>query len=163
MELRLLELGGLVSKQKYRAFLAMLPPCVLLACSDSTGPEDLAACTVDTGTVEVSVTAGTVPTFSWSPNCAVGMILVEQGASDVWGAATDDTLWDDPESANLVNPPVAYGSSPSGTTTLEGPLPLTSGTEYEVILWRIVPDSSAAVCLQRSGNACLMAVHPFIP
>ena len=144
-------------------FLATLMPFVFLACSESTGPADGVACIGEPGSVDVTVSSGTAPTFRWSPECPVAMILIEDGASDMWGAATDDALWGDPASANLVVPPVTYGSSPSGTTSIEGPLPLTAGTTYEVILWRILSDSSTAVCQQRFENACLMAVHPFVP
>jgi len=143
--------------------LARVAPLLLIGCGDATGPEEQGAqCTDETGSVSVTVSQGLTPTFNWSPSCAVAMILVEEDASDMWGAASDEDTWDDPAAANLIRPPVAYGSAPSGTTTFGGTQPLMSGRTYEVGLWRLVPSSSTAACQQRFENACLLAVHEFV-
>lgn len=135
----------------------------LLACGNATGPEEQAMpCTDDTGSVEVTVGPGLTPSFSWSPACAVAMVLVEEDGSDMWSAITDETLWDNPATANLVASPVTYGTAITGTTTSQEPLPLQTGHTYELVLWRILPASSKASCHQRSETACLLAVHQFV-
>ena len=139
---------------------ALLP--LFVACGDATGPkDDVEPCTDETGSVEVTVTAGMTPTFDWNPQCAVAMLLIEEDAHDMWGVTTDDTLWDDPETANLITPPVTYGTAPSGTETFQEPTPLATGHTYEVVLWRVVAESSTVSCQQRFENLCLMAVHLF--
>jgi hypothetical protein len=137
----------------------------LLGCGDSTGPEEpdeqVIPCTEQIGSVDVTVSDGLTPTFSWSPACGVAMILIEEDASDMWGAGTDEDAWSDPAAANLITPPVSYGATPTGTTAIQDALPLVSGRNYEVVLWRILPPSSTATCQQRFENACLLAAHVF--
>jgi hypothetical protein len=81
----------------------------LLGCGDSTGPEEpdeqVIPCTEQIGSVDVTVSDGLTPTFSWSPACGVAMILIEEDASDMWGAGTDEDAWSDPAAANLITPP----------------------------------------------------------
>jgi hypothetical protein len=89
------------------------------------------------------------------------MILVEEDASDMWGSATDQDQWDSPAAANLIAPPVTYGTALTGTIAFQDPLPLEAGHTYELVLWRILPSSSNAQCQQRFENACLLAVHEF--
>ena len=144
--------------------LAWTLPLFLLACGDSTGPEaedEIAPCTEQTGSVAVDVGDGLTPTFGWTPACAVAMVLVEEGASDMWGVSTDEDTWANPAAANLIAPPVTYGVTPSGATPLDDDLPLEAGHTYELVLWRIIPASSTANCQQRFDNACLLAVHQF--
>ena len=45
-----------------------------LRCSDDSGPEEVAECS---GPVAVTVTAGAVPSFSWTPRCSLFFLLVE--------------------------------------------------------------------------------------
>jgi hypothetical protein len=136
----------------------------LLACGDDpASPEDQSRpCTDDTGTVAVTVTSAQAPTFEWDPACSVAMLLVEEDASDTWGVGTDENLWDDPSQANLIGPPVTYGVVPAGSSAFQEPLPLVSGVTYELILWRVLPPTSTATCMQRFDNLCLMAVHAFV-
>ncbi|UCC74268.1 MAG: hypothetical protein JSV86_06835 [Gemmatimonadota bacterium] len=101
----------------------------LLACDDSTTPEDLPECTSQ---VTVSVSSGTAPRFSWTPVCRVGFVIVEENGSDVW-------LVISPES-NEIAPPVTYGVVPPGATELEPPAALVAGTTYDVGLRRFIGD-----------------------
>ncbi len=135
----------------------------LLGCGDDpASPENESPCTDETGTVVVSVTSAQTPTFTWDPACSVALLLVEEEASDMWGVGTDESVWNDPSLANLIAPPVTYGSVPSGSIAFQDPLPLVTGVTYELILWRILPATSTATCMQRFDNLCLMAVHPFV-
>lgn len=131
------------------------------ACADTVGPEDAAECMDDTGIVTVSVGPGLTPTFDWSPRCPVALVLIEEEASDMWAAGTDEAQWYDPVAANAIGPPVTYGVAPSGATYVQDPRPLVSEHTYDVILWRILPASSTATCVERFGDVCLMVVHAF--
>ena len=152
--------------QKWRATLGitLATAMVVAACSDDpTSPNDDSAslsCDADTGTVDVTVGASGV--FDWSPACAVALLLVEDEASDMWGVSTDDATWNIPDQANLITPPLSYGAPQTGASQFQEPLPLLSGVTYELILWRVLPDGSAAQCQQRFENLCLLAVHPFV-
>ncbi len=100
---------------------------VLLACDDSTTPEGLPECT---GQVTVTVSSGTVPTFSWTPACRLGFVIVEGDGGDMW-------LVESPES-NEISPPVTYGVVPPGTTEIHAAEPLVAGTTYQVYV-RLLP------------------------
>ena len=80
-----------------------------MACGDDGAGPDPIACTDDTGTVAVTVSAGLQPMFNWEPACAMALLLVEAGSGDVWGISTDNATWDDPAQANLIAPPITYG------------------------------------------------------
>lgn len=139
--------------------------CVLgaLACGDDgTGPEeDPSACTDDTGTVEVTVDAAATPTFTWSPACAVSLFLIEEDGSDVWGVDNGTGNWGDPATGNVILPPITFGTVPEGASELQPAEDLIVGRTYEVVLWRAVPESSTATCVERFGTICLMAVTEF--
>ena len=132
-----------------------------VACADAVGPADAGECLDDTGAVTVSVGSGLAPAFDWSPRCPVALILVEEDASDMWAAGTDEALWYDPAAANAIDPPVTYGVTPSGATYVQDPLPLVSDHTYDVILWRILPASSTAPCVERFREVCPVVVHAF--
>jgi hypothetical protein len=94
------------------------------ACEDSNDP----AATINTpcsGSVAISVSSGTTPVFTWTPQCVIDHLLVEptvSGIGDRWsftGTATS---------------PVTYGSLPSGTHQPGPAQPLVAGSEYRVIL-----------------------------
>jgi hypothetical protein len=125
----------------------------------ATGPTQCAA-DVGTVTATVSVTASTV-SFDWSPRCAVAMVLVEEDASDMWAVVAPDLSSSSTESANIIGPPVVYGQVPAGAEQTDAPLPLVAGTTYELVLWRVLPAGSSAVCQAQNGNACLLAVKTF--
>lgn len=108
------------------SLLVTLTVVMLVGCSDdSSGPEELPECT---GQVTVSISAGTEPTFNWAPACRGFLLLVEEGATDVWSVIT--------LGSNDLAPPVTYGVVPAGATELDTPVPLMVGTTYDVILFR---------------------------
>jgi hypothetical protein len=143
-----------------RAFLAFLFFGLVACGDDGQGPEPI-ACTDDTGSVEVTVTTGASVRFDWEPACAVALLIVEQEASDRWLIGT--AIVDEPLLAelreNIITPPVTYGVTPSGVDELQPPETLVAGVTYELILRRVFPENSTAVC---QVNACLLAVHEFV-
>ncbi len=147
---------------------------VLLAASacGGSGPTGVSQppCTAETGTVTPTVSAGRVPVFDWEPACAVALLLIEEDASDYWGISSDEESWTSPEQANRITPPVTYGVVPPGVSQIPDdpfdvpyPIPLEVGVTYELVLWRILPEGSGAVCIERFENVCLLAVHEFTP
>jgi hypothetical protein len=115
---------------------------LLSACGGdgSTGPSVTGPCA---GSVTVSVSAGTTPTFTWTPRCRVLALLVEQDASDMWFIeGTGDGI----------APGVQYGTVPPDAVSDEPALPLVRGTTYEVILFRGSPQ-----------NAIIAAIREFTP
>lgn len=98
-----------------------------LACGDSpvTEPDVLAVCAT---TVRVTATAGTTPTFDWSPRCRVGGVLIEpieRGIGDRWSIRSD---------SNTIAPPLPYGVEPAGARTVAPPQPLEAGKDYRIVL-----------------------------
>ena len=104
-------------------------PAFLLAftvagCGDSTGPGG-APCT---GSVDVTVSSGTTPTISWTPNCRLWLVGVEADDGDVWVIASPGR--------NGISPGVRYGVVPRGAMS-DGPaVPLIAGQTYNVFVGR---------------------------
>ena len=99
---------------------------ILACCSDSTNATDtIPACT---GPVTIQVSAGTSPSFSWTPACRLFLVNVELGATDQWSIISDST--------NAIAPPVRYGVVPvaaeQGTSETT---PLVPGQTYDVNLF----------------------------
>ena len=100
---------------------------MLLGCSsDGTNPSDPPP--VCTGPVTIAVSAGTSPSFSWTPACRLFFVNVELGASDQWSVISDST--------NAIAPPVQYGVVPAGAQqSSSGVTPLQAGQTYDVNLF----------------------------
>jgi hypothetical protein len=98
----------------------------------------------------------------WEPACAVALLLIEGDGGDTWVVSSDDATWPSPEQANLVSPPIGYGTTslPTGVTTEYGPLPLTRGETYDVIPFQVV-DLTNAACADLFQNVCRLAIHEF--
>jgi hypothetical protein len=131
------------------------------------------SCTDDTGTVAVTVirVGSFKPVFIWSPACPMASLLVRSSEhGDVWGISTEDVTqfldWRNPAQANLILRPIVYGEAPASATEFQAPIEgvrpgdIPAGTS-EVILWRVLPAGSAAECLDRFANICVMATHQF--
>ena len=97
------------------------------SCSDDD-PVSTNAPAACTGSVTVTVTSGTTPTFSWTPACSVVALIVEQGANDHWNVLANG----DPG----FGPNVVYGTRPAGSTQVGATTPLQAGTSYTVTLFR---------------------------
>jgi len=96
--------------------------------------------------VTISVTGGTTPTFTWTPDSAIGKLIVEEGEQELWGSETEGT--------NIYQSPIRYGVHPPGV--LEEELeklanPLIAGHTYKVSLFRWIsfePESLQVVGAQ---------------
>ena len=102
------------------------------ACHDE-GPSPLAHCP---DSVAVSVGAGTTPTIGWTPSCRASRVIVDPNSDvvDAWILATvGDT--------DGLAPPIRYGASPNGSTTMFGPEALQTGMFYRVRILRAPADT----------------------
>jgi len=96
--------------------------------------------------VQVFVTLNPIdslPVFSWTPDCTLGRLIVEQGVDEYWGT---ETL-----GQSTYTSPITYGINPPGSAAEEPARPLTPGESYVVSVWRFVvvdPES-----LQMLGRA----------
>ena len=79
--------------------------------------------------VTVSVSEGTVPVFSWTPDCLSGRLIVYQGGpeQEYWGT---ETL-----GLNIYRSPIVYGVHPPGSVESQVPQPLTPGATYTVAVY----------------------------
>lgn len=82
----------------------------------------------ETPTLTITVSGGTIPTFSWTPDSAIGRLIVEEGEEERWGTETDG--------ANIYQSPIRYGVHPPGASEDEPAFPLIAGHTYKVSLFR---------------------------
>ena len=146
-----------------RPFTTLLVSClILVACGDDPIEPEAAVCTSETASVTVTVSGEDTPVFDWNPACAVALLLVEGDGGDTWVISSDDATWSSPDQANLIAPPVTYGTSslPAGVETEYGPEPLSRGSTYEVIPFQVVDPASSA-CGDLVQNVCRLAIHEF--
>jgi hypothetical protein len=68
------------------------------------------------------------PTFSWTPDSAIGRLVVEQGEKEGWGSETEGT--------NTYRSPIRYGVHPPDAIEPEPANPLVAGQTYKVSLFR---------------------------
>jgi hypothetical protein len=131
-------------------------PAGTVAPSDTT-------CGPNVTSVRITVSSETTPRITWEPKCSVAVLIVEvdSSGSDQWGITTPQSTWAIPDSANRILPPVGYGDGVAGADTRERAKNLIVGTRYEVVLWRIMPDSVSPGCAARRGPRCLIGTHTF--
>jgi hypothetical protein len=81
------------------------------------------------GTVEMQVSAGLSPTFSWQPACSASLMLIEplESGADQWNVGNDN--------ANDLNSGMTYGVAPPGVIS-RVVVPLVEGLAYRVALYR---------------------------
>lgn len=157
----LLRFEVIMRRSRLLTLAITLAPLVGCYTGDVAGPTPDAECTENTGSVSVTVSSAAQPVFDWGPACSLALFLVEDGGSDQWAISTDDTLWDDPDQANLIAPPVTYGVVPAGADQFAPAETLVPGVTYTAVLWRVLTTGSTATCVQRFENLCLLAVHEF--
>ena len=69
-------------------------------------------------------------TFSWSPRCSIGGIIVETNGATAPGA--DTWIVHDPN--GRIAAPVSYGVVPENATEVLSPIPLVAGAKYRIHL-----------------------------
>ena len=155
-------------KRCHRCIIAIATILTAVGCgSDSTAPI-AEVCSPETTSFTATVSSGRSVVFDWEPTCPMAMVLVEEDGSDMWAIADDEgdnNVWDGPDEANLITPPVTYGVVPAVAgepLQTRGPLPLAAGVTYDLVLIRVLSAGGLAQCpgLQLE-NACAVAVHPF--
>lgn len=99
----------------------------IASCSHDTmtQPTPLSGCTSN---VSISVSAGTTPTFAWTPSCTALALLVEEaGGLDQW------FMWGQQEG---IAPGVRYAVLPAGAIQEDPATPLEAGVRHTVALFR---------------------------
>lgn len=121
---------------------------LLWSCSDSPQAVPLEDCPENQ--VSVTVSPGSVPTFTWAPSCGIASL-------DVFPAAGGSSLWvlysGEQAAENPFRSGIRYGHAPSGALQVTGPAPLVSGTDYTILVYRYLSDSGALGILHQAGSA----------
>jgi probable HAF family extracellular repeat protein len=101
-----------------------------LASAEVSTPPALPECT---GPVALTVSAGTTPTFSWTPACRVNYLNIDtaDGAQEIWSIGSDDG---ELASYNTIAPGVRFGVVPPRATQIDPLVPLVPGTAYKVFV-----------------------------
>lgn len=118
---------------------AIFGACILVSCGGETGmnppppDENDFSCS---DSVSITVGAGLNPTISWTPDCTVGRLIVEQGIDEYWGSET--------AGENSYRSPIVYDVHPPTALELEPAIPLEAGQTYTVSLFTwvsVTPES----------------------
>ena len=103
---------------------------VVSACG-STEPE---FCQPETQVLEVTTEIGENVVFDWTPECGVRNLFLEQDFPP------NNDVWQIEGEANVIMPPVTYGTVPPGAQLSGGEAtPLIVGQSYLVGLFRALP------------------------
>lgn len=123
-----------------RLNLSIIALCtiILISCSDNSTSSTDPDCS---GRVEISVSSGTTPTFTWTPECAIFFLIVEPADSgtDLWMIAT--------EGSNSIGSGVKYGEVPEGAQELHDPVELVFGNEYKIAMYRYTDSNNEEYAL----------------
>jgi len=114
-----------------------------VACGKSTAP--LATLPPCEGPLTVAVSPGLHPSISWTPQCALNRILVDDPSA---GLDRFPSNWDLVLRTGQFGPPVEYGTAPDSASVIELLFPLKMGRTYHVTVLR----ASGAVTVS-SGSA----------
>ena len=123
-----------------------------LGCSEASAPP-VEACPGDPQ-VTVQVSAGTRPTFSWTPACGMTSIRVfpMDAPAAVWVVYGGSIAVSNPFRSGT-----RYGQSPPGTFVAKPPAALQSGAEYQVLVYRWIGEAGG------EGGPFLRGVATFRP
>jgi hypothetical protein len=121
---------------------------VLAGCSDSPQEAPLEEC--PDNEVIVTVSGGVTPTFSWTPRCGMASLDVfpSNGGASVWVLFSGEQAGTNPFRSGIV-----YGQAPPSALEVTGPMPLSAGTEYTVLIYRCAGDASGCDALLQAGAA----------
>ncbi len=115
----------------------------LLGCSGATGPK-LAACTTP---VTVTTTSTIDPTFSWTPNCLVDQVTVEEDIASSAGGPQARWIITARVTGQGTGAPLGYGQLPPAMQEVVSPVSLVSGHEYSVRVY--APNMQVGVAVFR--------------
>ena len=128
----------------YLRSVALALSAAVVGCS-SEGPvptyADRPFCRPD---LQLTVGAGTTPTFAWNAECRVWTLRVDQVATgtEMWTVGEDDESFDGP---------VVYGQIPTGAGEFGPARPLEPGVRYRALL------------VQRSNGGRVLTETQFTP
>ncbi len=118
----------------YRRYALAVLLTLACGCRGVQEPNGLPQCQ---GPVTVTVDLSAAPTFSWTPSCRASTLIVDP-ISDVVDYWVLTTVAD----TNGLRPPIVYGTTPSGSKTLFGPVSLQAGTSYRARVLRATGDAT---------------------
>jgi hypothetical protein len=115
------------SRSRYQLLGVRVVLCLasVVACADPPGPGDC------TGDVDLQVTEGTVPTFSWAPPCELASLAVFDGGGQVYWAFHTGV------GRNGLAPTIRYGQLPAEGIETSAPQGLRTGFGYTVRVFRL--------------------------
>ena len=117
---------------------------ILAGCGDdTTKPPDPSRPVCD-APVTVTVSMDSLPVFSWTPDCSLGRLIVEQGFDEYWGT---ETCGD-----NTYASPLRYGINPPNTCPEEPARDLAPGLTYTVSVYRFVTVNPESLQLLGTQN-----------
>ena len=133
------------------SWILVVGACLIFGCGGETGTNppidpgpdpdpDPVDSTVCVGPVDLVASAGTTPTFSWSPDCKIGRLIVMDGLLETWGT---ETLGE-----NIYESPIVYDVPPPGAVEPEPAVPLVTGRTYTVSVYTwvsVLPESLTMV------------------
>jgi len=105
-----------------------------LGCRGSVEPPALGSCP---GPVELQVSGGSTPIFTWQPACPMSALVITTNPSDP-GAGSAALVWEvsQTDDANRITPPVRFGIAPPSERSLPNPAaPLQTGATYRFSLY----------------------------
>lgn len=132
-------------RHAFQPRLALLAAAAFLACVAGAGCVDSTATSTRSGAcageLTATVSAGTTPTFTWSPACKITRLLVlkEDGGAEAWLVEAGE---------NAIASGVKYGVVPAGATQGAPPTALVAGQVYDLVLLR----TTAAGSLEVAGG-----------
>jgi len=105
--------------------------------TDATAPKTQGMCS---GNVTLHVTAGTAPDISWTPDCKLFLVGVEDADSghDHWFIMSGDIT-----AGGGLSSPVHYGVLPPGAVLFDGPEPLQQGVQSRALAFRLANGDTA--------------------
>src|SRR5215510_92513 len=112
-------------------FVVGILVCSTVACGKSTAP--LATLPPCEGPLTVAVSPGMHPSISWTPQCALNRILVDDPSL---GLDRFPSNWYVVRRTGQFGPPVEYGIAPDSASESELQLPLEMGRTYHVTVLR---------------------------
>ena len=111
-----------------RAAVALLVFAAASACNNSSTEAVVTPTPECADRVTVTITTGTTPTFTWTPDCPIVTIAVVSAdrLTFFWAVGTIG--------ADRMHAPIAYGVIPAGGQQSTPPKPLQAGTTYRLQL-----------------------------
>ena len=111
-----------------RSIAALLIIAATASCRVSDANAPLAACDGPLTGVTITLSDNAPTSFSWSPRCSIGGMIVETNGATAPGA--DTWIIHDPN--GRIAAPVSYGVVPANATEVLAPVPLVAGQKYRV-------------------------------